>query len=376
VAGTAFNPSNWDGYDAAAFTLAASQTDFTLMVDLSRMSASWNAAVQSDGGCIRITKSDGTTELAYDLIDWAYNAGSPTGLLRVLFSGASGTGSNTIQIWTDYNAGTAVAYDANETYGSDNAYASHWIAYIPMQSTDANDRTANGNNFSLGGGITIGGATGVLGNATTFDGSNDVLTRSSMVVSAEPFTMMIWANDDTVNDYMMVIGNTANPEAHWGLYKAASGGARIAARSAGGGTSESGLSASFIPSSGWYHAAGVFASDSSRTAVIDGVAGTTNTDARTVSPSVSPATHIGNDPRYNSGDYVGDLQDAQFHNVALSESWIAAEVSQFSDNATFWGTWSWTDDSGGGGGTTIRQGLSRIKYGAVQSLHAIEAGAV
>src|SRR6056297_1287987 len=120
-------------------------TDFTLIVDLSTMPASWWSAVStSDGTRGRVYKGDGTTRLACDWIDFDDTA--ETGLLRVLWSGTLAS-SGTQQLWIEPPVSGNATVAADNTYGSDNAYKSSIEAYYPLQS-DGNDRTSNGHDLT------------------------------------------------------------------------------------------------------------------------------------------------------------------------------------------------------------------------------------
>ena len=83
-------------------------TDFTLMIDLSRMHASWWAAVDTaDGTKGRAAKSD-DTELATDWID--FNDSLETGWLRVKYTGTlSASGTQTIKIFPPVAANSSTA---------------------------------------------------------------------------------------------------------------------------------------------------------------------------------------------------------------------------------------------------------------------------
>jgi hypothetical protein len=355
VAGTAFNPSNWDGYDSASFTLAASQTDFTLLVDLSRMSASWNAAVQSDGGCIRVTKSDGTTELAYDLIDWAYNAGSPTGFLRVLFSGASGTGSNTIRIWTDYNAGTAVAYDASETYGSDNAYDANWMQYLPLDA-DANDRTSNGYNGTLQSlSFGVDDVAAQVGKGLDLDGANDYivgLPTGTAIRSADNFTISMWANHDSESsaDYNEFFSNWVSTGSKGSMFLRYQSSSNQLVFAIADGSYEN--CANTVAIEGALHHIAVVFDSGDATVYLDGSALT-----NTITGLESRAGYTGGQafwwgasPHFSGENVPGIVDELQIALASRASGWITAEYDQTDDNATFWGTWTWTDDSGGAAG--------------------------
>jgi hypothetical protein len=212
--GTAFNAANWGGYAEAQvqsdYRPASTVTGFSFIIDLSDLPASFGSAVQSDGADIRVT--DGTNELPYDLIDWNYNSGSPTGLLRV--KADSATTGTTVRVYADYTLGTAVAYDANDIsgFGSDNAYDADWEGYWP--DGGGVDRTSNGRDTTAFGGVVAGDTAGKIGSATSFDGVDDYFTFSQYATSGD-FSILLWAQRTGVGtapnaDAATFIGNASN----------------------------------------------------------------------------------------------------------------------------------------------------------------------
>lgn len=180
------------GYDIATITNPGSAlTDFTLMIDLSRMTTdfktNWNS---SDGGRGRASKNDGTTELACDFIDIDHTA--KTGWLRVKWSGTlASTGTQKIRIFPPNTANTL--YASADTYGSDNAYDAGWEGYYPVfgdTGTILTDRTSHGEDGSLDPGVTISGDKLVFGADT--QGVN--LMASKPLDGGTEFTIIIEAN--------------------------------------------------------------------------------------------------------------------------------------------------------------------------------------
>ena len=111
--------------------------------------------------------------------------------------------------------------------------------------------------------------------------TNAYLVDTTPIVTAPPYTFAAWARDHATAGIISVPYHSASNE-YTGLY--AAGSSLFAAASSAG---ASGVSvAGGIPGSGWYHAGGVYNSASSRTAYIDGVAGTTNTTSVTLSGSL------------------------------------------------------------------------------------------
>jgi hypothetical protein len=340
--GTAFSAANWQYYQSATGSaFAAAHTDFTLIVDISDFSAGFGSNVQSDGGDIRCTKADGTTELPFDLIDWDYNGGSPTGFIRVKFSGAGATGSaNVVRVWYGYTGGTAVAYDASETYGSNNAYDSNWWAYYPLH--DLNDRTSNARHLSAVG-TPPGVTAGKVGDGYEFDGaaSEGLEYAGANITGGTQLTIMGWgSNQLSGGGDGAMIGSDVGFE--------------MALRNAGNkvqfvlnsfSTNDRATGATTI-GSGFRHWAGRY-NGSTIDVFYEGAidASVTPTGAYATFSGVSLGVFGG-----TASEAVGVVDDVQVHTTGRASEWIADERSQANDNATWWGAWSETDTAGGSTG--------------------------
>lgn len=354
MAGTAFSAANWSGYDEATVTNPASAlTDFSLLIDISTLSSDWKAAVQSDGADIRCTFGDDTTELPFDLIDWSYGGGSPTGLIRVKTSLAN-SGTQKVRVWAGYS-GTATAYGATETYGSDNAYDSNWVGYWP--GGGGTDRTSNGNDGSASGGVTIGGGTGQVGSSTVYDGTDDkdVLDPSLLPTGTSARTTMGWHKTSATSSEEPALSyggtNGGNAGGAWD-HNINSGVLQLRVYS---GTSAWG---SGLADGSWHHTAITLPSSGTTgdtTGYIDGSSSGAGSGTRAVNTDTT-AAEFAHDINTASGFGYGsiELDDWQVHSVARSSDWIAEEYAQSNSQSTFWGTWAWT--ATGGGGYTLDAG--------------------
>ena len=80
--------------------VAANATDFPVYVDLSDMNATFWSTVANGGGDIRIFKSDGTTELAREVV--SCDTSGETGELHFKYTGTLSSSVDTeIQIHAD-----------------------------------------------------------------------------------------------------------------------------------------------------------------------------------------------------------------------------------------------------------------------------------
>lgn len=189
---TAFISNNWGNYDYAFFTPLSDVDDLSILIDISQLSNTFQNNVQTDGGDIRVTNSDGSTELPFQLIEWDYNSGNPTGFIKALISGSSGTSAITLRVYYNYILGTATAYEATGTYGSNNSdvkLAGFWPLF-----SDGNDISPNSGNLTSESGVTIGDSSqGPFGISTTFNGSGQYLwTDSVLSGGSQNFTAIIW----------------------------------------------------------------------------------------------------------------------------------------------------------------------------------------
>lgn len=319
------------GYDLATISNPSSAlTDFTLVVDLSRMSSSWWADVNtSDGTRGRAAKSDGT-ELACDWIDFDDTA--ETGILRVLWSGTlAATGTQQIRIYPPNTRNDAVAADG--TYGSDNAYDSYWWGYYP--DGGGSDRTANGRSMTASGSPTVGGIAGKIGMATDYNGTSQYSYYSG-TPSGYPLIMMCWHRPGALQSKAPVcIGGSTN------IIRLYQVNAAIDCRC----VSAADTIYSVISTDVWHHFAGRITS--SEVEVYSNGSGSGSPASHSTLYPSNTIISIGAQ-NYNGvyAYYDGSISETQIHITERADEWISYEYDQTSDNTTFWGTWVWQSPSG------------------------------
>jgi hypothetical protein len=144
--------------------VAADLTDFPVYVNLADLPASFWNTVANGGGDIRVFKSDGTTELAREVV--SCNTATDTGELHFKYSGTlSGSADTTVQIHAD---GTSADYAVTDTYGRNNVWSGHNGVYHfqPI----ITDSTANG--YTLTNTNTVTNGTGKIGDDADFGSGN------------------------------------------------------------------------------------------------------------------------------------------------------------------------------------------------------------
>ena len=112
--------ANWDY--RASVVVASSKvpgdlTDFPVMVDLAEFGASHDfwSEVQSDGDDIRVTESDGTTEVPVDIV--SIDTTGKTGIVHFLADGTLSSSSNTT-FYLYYGNASAARPAVTDTYGA------------------------------------------------------------------------------------------------------------------------------------------------------------------------------------------------------------------------------------------------------------------
>lgn len=344
------------GYDLATVTNpSATLTNFTLLIDLSTMSASWWSAAEDTAATRgRAAKDSGPTELAVDWID--YNHGAQTGWARVLWSSNLTTGdTQKVRIYPPLS--TNSSYSASDTYGSDNAYDSSWYIYWTMDespdgSPAAVDRTANGLDGTNAGGMNSGDAiAGKIANAVDFDGStNDwiwINTIASGNPSDFPMTFMAWMRPESLTnaECRISFGNSAETNELIGIRTSSSGTAELYNYTYSGGSDGNAnynglLGTTSLDLVNWWHVAGVFETRTNRRVYTNGSDEQSDTDDDAF-PSAMDRFGVGAFVDSTPSSEPGQLDEVQVHLAARSAAWIAEEYAQSNNQGTFWSTWTW-----------------------------------
>lgn len=160
-----------------AVTVALDKT--LARVDLSGADATFFNYVQDGGADIRVTKSDGTTEVARDVR--SCSTSGQTGW--VVFSTGVSKSATTATYYLYVGNSGASDYAEDATYGSENVYDSEYALVFSMDEDPSGtapqmiDRTANDNDGTSTGTMTSGDSvTGTIDSAVDFDGTDDYIT--------------------------------------------------------------------------------------------------------------------------------------------------------------------------------------------------------
>ena len=182
----------------------ATLPNFPVYVDLSTLGADFFANVESaggdDGGDIRVTNSDGITELPREVV--SINVGTLVGELHFEADSLSSTQDTDFYIY--YNNPAASEPLASSTYGSEQVWANGYVGVWHLDESPAtggthSDSTSNGHNGTWNdvNGLGNSNATGQLDGANDFDGSDDYIqTTSGEFATANNLTLSAWFEAD------------------------------------------------------------------------------------------------------------------------------------------------------------------------------------
>jgi hypothetical protein len=188
-----------------ALTIPASAVDTTLSefpvyVDLADLGSDFWAGVQTDGDDIRVTRADGATEVAFELV--AIDTGAQTGELHFLAPILDSGADNIFHIY--YNNAAATAYATNDTFGAENVWTNGYEAVYHFNedptggAPQALDSTSNDNHATVNGTADVGDlTTGFLGLGYDFAGTSGDFTVDlpNLGISAtSDYTYSAWFN--------------------------------------------------------------------------------------------------------------------------------------------------------------------------------------
>ncbi len=128
--------------------VTADQTDFPVYVDLSTLPSGFHQHVnQTDGRDIRVTKSDGTTELPREVV--FYNASTHKGEIHIKYTGTLSSSTDT-SIYIYYGNASTSDYATNATYGAENVWDSNYLAVYHLNEPSGHHLDSTSNNKDSG----------------------------------------------------------------------------------------------------------------------------------------------------------------------------------------------------------------------------------
>lgn len=324
------------GITVPSSSATSTLSNFPVYVDLSDLPSQFFENVSSDGADIRVTTSDGETELPFELVDIT-TSGAPscasncTGELHFKASSISSFTDTIFYVY--YDNPTAIAYTPSGTYGSESVWVDY---YAVFHLNEAVNTTANGYANSAGGGDGTGvsmaqsAIAGALGGgfAQDFTGG-DHITFTEALSSEDTVTMSAWIYPDTSQaNYAGIL--ESRDDGLQGLLESGGGANELTAAWDG---TESDFNSNLNWSQGsWQYIAAVVTPDSTVLYLNTATATQGSND-----PSSPSDWYIGTDPSHiGARDWEGYLDEIRIAKNALSDDWVAAEYHNQSSPGTFY----------------------------------------
>ncbi len=171
-------------------------TDFPVYVNLANLPSSFFSSVQADGDDIRITQSDGVTEVPYELV--TINTGSQSGELH--FRANSLSTSSDASFYIYYGNTSASGYSVSATYGRNNVWSNSFLAvyHLDQSPTSTSPQFIDSTGGSQGTAQNMEFAdrqSGMVGRYLSIDGTNEYVDLAATFNrSFLRSTWQIWAS--------------------------------------------------------------------------------------------------------------------------------------------------------------------------------------
>ena len=169
--------------------------DFPVYVDLANLPTDFFSNVLSGGGDIRVTESDGQTEVPREIV--SIDTGSENGELHFQASDVSSTTDSVFYIY--YGNSGASDYAVTDTYGAENVWSNGYVLVAHMDdlttSTVLNSANGSLNGTKASAGNPNETTTGKLYEAQE-DGATDHIAFGNVGAGAGEITISAWFNAD------------------------------------------------------------------------------------------------------------------------------------------------------------------------------------
>ena len=291
-------------------------------------------ALYQGGSDLRITTdSAGTTEVPFEIV--ALDTVAETSEIWAKVPTLSYNSATSLYIW--YGNSSAVAYDANATFGSQNV----WSSYGHVWHDGIIDST--GNSTPVNNGSTS--STGKIGLGATFVGASSqyINTAYDPTLTDQNFTMQIWSkttstNSDTLFGSIAEKG-TNDPIVKMGINAGVANKPYIQTRDNNNNNITTNDTTT-VNDGNWHFIVGMRDTTSNLQKIsVDGETFETGADTRTTGFNLSsyPIWLGAANTRGSIGEALdGELDEFRMRLETLTNDWIATEYNNQNDPSTFW----------------------------------------
>ena len=316
----------------------ADLTDFPVYVDLSELPSEFHTNVnQTDARDIRVTKSDGSTELPREIV--FYDSTTDTGELHFKYTGTLSSSSNT-DIYVYYGNSGASDYARDATYGLENVWNINYKLVMHLQEV-ANDNiggysdSTSNINHGQGNSMLISASSGQLSeNSAEFDGISDYIQVLSDTSLDSISTVSLWFNSDGGTQEAIIGQNNTDSDRWLMLGKYGTDNSPILW------SNDHGIMiASDTDNNGdatWHKSAIVWDGTNAKL-YVDNVSQGTPTLNNPFDEGAGGGIDIGTYfyTGTSQGPYDGKIDEIRISSVELTEEWNTTEYNNQSDTTTF-----------------------------------------
>ena len=322
--------------------VAADLTNYPVYTDLGHLPTNfWNNVRGANGEDLRITKSDGTTEVPREVID--FNNTSDSGGLYFLADGTLSGSIDTV-FYIYYGNTTATEPSSGDAGYAQDVWGAEYVLVHHMQGASAStleDSTANAQDVTASAGDPTIGAGSLMGNNLELDGTSDYITipNDASQDTGSELTISQWFYTTTNQSQIGLVkhgpGTTAEYQymtylsgdsADLSFYIKTGGVTYLPGYSCGTGCLADGV---------WHQFVGTYdRSDGTRIKTyFDGtLAGTDVGEDADIDVGAQGIT-MG---RWTGGTFNGNLDEARILNTAKDADWISTDYNNHKTPATFY----------------------------------------
>lgn len=308
--------------------LTADVSNFPVYISLDGLGSNFWSAVKNGGGDIRITKSDGTTELAREVV--SCNTATSKGELH--FKADSISSSTNTDFYIYYGNSGASDYGVTDTYGRNAVWSNGYISVYHLNETTVTSGSTITDSKGANNGTVVNtglssSSSGQLGNCIAFSDTAYIrLANESAFDVTTAFSHSTWSKGGGA--WQNMGGKHGEALGGWVLRTNGSSYANIKAGVDVPGTSN-------ITGGSWYHVTGN--EDGTNLKIyVNGAEQNSVANASTITNNDYAC--IGNVERSGVADanWLGSLDEVRFSNVSRTPGWITAEYNNTNSPSTFY----------------------------------------
>ncbi len=318
-------------------------TNFPVYVNLNGMPASFTNDILANGADLRVTKSDGSTEVAREVV--FLNRTANAGELHFVANGTLTNSSNTI-FYIYYKNPSATEPSASATYGKYNTWTpAGYVGVWHLNESPAsaatlyNSASASYNCTSAGAMLSsnrVSGGGSLSGNGTSFDGSNDYLDCGDVneLDSVSKFTLSGWGKRASNSNHVVIGAKFTNGSARMEAWYYSDGNFYNIV-----GTGTYGYAANNNTS--WHHTVMIYNGNLSTNATraVSYIDGSVLTNSYSGTIPATTSNHSGNFfiGRSSAGSYTsGNTDEVRVSTKTFNGNWIKTEYNNQNAPNTFY----------------------------------------